>query len=272
MQKHEAEIRNHIRTEQQLRLYIENLETEEHIKNAQIENLNGKVNRLKGENDELRELLELHKRELSIVRTRKFKKLDKTGKGSMPQVKKALTNSQGSIVGSIDKERVREVLEEEQDQWRRRQCFINSRRNGARYRTGKIELNETDETASLTMRKLKINNILDSDHKRDGSQPTNGATDKFSLIFRRMDNTNRKAKHSSKGSLSHTGMVNISATARCHSGRVKPRKPLVSKPKKMPLFDRKEKFDLSKLQKTSMKKSSIASSTKTKRQLKEKLV
>lgn len=98
VQKHEAEIRNHIRTEQQLRLYIENLETEEHIKNAQIENLNEKVNRYKRENDELKELLELHKRELSITRKSKFKKGEKATKGSLPQVKKALTNSQGSIV------------------------------------------------------------------------------------------------------------------------------------------------------------------------------
>lgn len=29
VQKHEAEIRNHVRTEQQLRLYIENLENED---------------------------------------------------------------------------------------------------------------------------------------------------------------------------------------------------------------------------------------------------
>jgi predicted RNase H-like nuclease (RuvC/YqgF family) len=100
VQKHEAEIRNHIRTEQQLRLYIENLETEEHIKNAQIENLNEKVNRTKRENEELKELLELHKRELSITRKGKFKKADKALKGSLPQVKKALTNSQGSIVSS----------------------------------------------------------------------------------------------------------------------------------------------------------------------------
>jgi chromosome segregation ATPase len=102
VQKHEAEIRNHIRTEQQLRLYIENLETEEHIKNAQIENLNEKVNRLKRENDEVKELLELHKRELSITRKSRFKKGDKASKGSLPQVKKALTNSQGSIVDSIN--------------------------------------------------------------------------------------------------------------------------------------------------------------------------
>ena len=123
------------------------------------------------------------------------------------------------------------------------------------------------------MRKHKINSILDSDHKRDGSQPVNGVGDKFSLIFRRMLNTNSKAKHSSKGSLSQTGLANMSLTARCQSGRMKQRKPLISKPKKIPLFDRKEKFDLSKLQKTSTKKSSITSSTKTKRvHGKEKLV
>lgn len=224
---------------------------------------------MKAENEELRELLELHKRELSIVRTRKAKKLDKSGKGSMPQVKKALTNSQGSIVGCNHEERVREVFAQEQDQ-RRRQRLVDPGRDGARYPAGKVEHNETDDTASLTMRKLKINNILDSDHKRDGSQPTHGTTDKFSLIFRRMANTNSKAKHSSKGSLSHTGVANLSATARCHSGRVKPRKPLASKGKKAPLFDRKPKFDLSQLQKASMKKSSIASSTKTRRQHRDK--
>lgn len=114
VQKLEGEIRNHIRTEHQLRLYIESLETEEHIKNAQVENLNEKMNKVKRENEELKEMLELHKRELSMARSRRFKKhTDKAGKGSLPQVKKALTNSQGSIVGQTDAERVREVPEEE---------------------------------------------------------------------------------------------------------------------------------------------------------------
>lgn len=101
VQKHEAEIRNHIRTEQQLRLYIDNLETEEHIKNAQIENLNEKVNRLKRETDELKEMLDLHKRELSLVRMKRNKRMEKSGKGSMPNLKKPHSNSQGSIVVHI---------------------------------------------------------------------------------------------------------------------------------------------------------------------------
>ena len=35
------------------------------------------------------------------------------------------------------------------------------------------------------MRKLKINNILDSDHKKDNSQVFNGTAEKFSVVFRR---------------------------------------------------------------------------------------
>jgi predicted nuclease with TOPRIM domain len=103
VQKHEAEIRNHIRTEQQLRLFIENLETEDHIKDAQIENLNEKLRVMKKENEELNEALDGHKRELSMVRNKKFKKPDreKIGKGSLPHVKKTLTNSQGSIVKTV---------------------------------------------------------------------------------------------------------------------------------------------------------------------------
>ena len=124
VQKLEGEIRNHIRTEHQLRLYIESLETEEHIKNAQVENLNEKMNKVKRENDELKELLELHKRELSMAKSRRFKKHpDKQGKGSLPQVKKALTNSQGSIVASAQPERIRQVPQEEQNRGRR-QRFV----------------------------------------------------------------------------------------------------------------------------------------------------
>jgi hypothetical protein len=267
VQKLEGEIRNHIRTEHQLRLYIESLETEEHIKNAQVENLNEKMNKLKRENDELKELLELHKRELSMARSRRFKKHpEKLGKGSLPQVKKALTNSQGSIVATAQPERIRQVPQEEQNR-RRRQRFVDERRGRSRYGVGKEELNETDDTASLTMRKLKINNILDSDHKKDNSQLFNATGDKFSVVFRRMLDSYRKAKHSSKGSLSQAGVGNISASGRAQSGRLKPRQPLVNNKskKKIPIFDRKEKVDVSKLQKTSTKKHSITSNSKVRK-------
>jgi hypothetical protein len=259
VQKHEAEIRNHIRTEQQLRLYIENLETEEHIKMAQIENLNEKVEKLQRENKELKEVLDAHKRELSIVCTKRQRKTDKIGKGSLPQVKKALTNSQGSI-----KEFVR---------------YLRKNKTGGggsvSSTRGELapELNETDDTASLTMRKPK-QHILDSDHKKDNSQILNGISDKLAVIFRRKYMSNL-AKHSSKGSLSQPGFANLSATARAQSGRTKPRKTIVAagatqKPKKkLPIFERKDKFDLSKIQKTSTKKSSIASNTKVKK-VKEK--
>jgi len=39
VQKHEAEIRNHVRTEQQLRLYIEALENDEQGKKTQFHTL-----------------------------------------------------------------------------------------------------------------------------------------------------------------------------------------------------------------------------------------
>ena len=75
------------------------------------------------------------------------------------------------------------------------------------------------------------------------------------------------AKHCSKGSLSQHGTGNISNTGRGNSGRLKPRQLLVNNKskKKIPIFERKEKVDISKLQKTSTKKNSMTSSSKTKK-------
>jgi hypothetical protein len=116
------------------------------------------------------------------------------------------------------------------------------------------------------MRKLKINNILDSDKKKEPSLQFPLGNEKFSSTFHRMLNTYRKFKHNSKGSLSYGGTGNNSATGRAQSGRIKVRKPLTQKSKKkLPIFDRKEKIDLSKIHKSTTKKSSIASSTKTKK-------
>ena len=65
VQKHEAEIRNHIRTEQQLRLYIENMEIESETKLAAMEK---ELLKVKSDNKYLLEKVVKHRKELSFAR------------------------------------------------------------------------------------------------------------------------------------------------------------------------------------------------------------
>lgn len=72
VQKHEAEIRNHVRTEQQLRLYIENIENDNEAKFAASEK---ELAKLKLDNKMLLDKMARQSKELTSLRSGSKEKL-----------------------------------------------------------------------------------------------------------------------------------------------------------------------------------------------------
>ena len=200
LQKHEAEIRNHIRTEHQLRLYIENMESESEAKVSTVEKENLK---LKSENKLLNEKLSKLSREMSSLSQIRTGSKERVSKESIEDLK---SSHQTNMVSSRLKQR--NYLESFR---RTKPSTLSTHRiEGGRVSAGKhqtvLEQNDSQEAASLTMRRLKHNNHNSVSNPQALADELKKSQNKssFTSSFQRLLTTYKKSKESHK-SVSYGG-------------------------------------------------------------------
>jgi hypothetical protein len=234
VQKHEAEIRNHIRTEQQLRLYIENLESENETKVASTEK---EMAKLKSEIKILNEKMSKSVKEFSFLRPGSKEKIYKE---AIEDVK--LSTRGTMVVLDLNQRSYLENLKKGKPASSTLHQKTELTRLNANRKTHQEDIQDQMNTNSFTMKRIKhyahhsISNpqgLLEELKHKTGSN--------FTSSFQRLLNTYKKSRESHK-SVSYEGGAQSEALLRGVPKADIPYKPkLTSRLQngKNKLFDRK---------------------------------